>query len=472
MKRSREESKYSLKTLFLAALCIGLKKKIFKVIQASIEERFELHHTLMRWNQLSDYKRLVWTFGYCICSRQNCNSRIQSKNNFSTDSQAPFGKLRLCKYCDHTPSNALNYAREYREQKAMEAGTKRHNCDTEDIFARWIQAKFKTYGWEVEILPEARLNDVLVRRKDWENDMWIGVQLKTDGAYHDDGTLKPDIVEGQKGKFSHCHGYVHSKHIQLLFGKFRKQHEEDEYDVTLWQMSANQAENASNSTIKVNMNNEIGYKCGKDETEFRQKGLSKDFQEFFDTCQHLYLDGKVWAYREAFLCIDERNNVCKEVALMIALSENKLIENAELEYPLGNAHIYDCFQKEKKYQCKSIYLGDGRVSLCHNVNGVAHIRYKEEDEFDSFIFGKLIHKENKYYAMYVVVEKNTALYYNKGSTMHLQYNNADIKQMLGSSVTGTRNAMYKTNSFPMQLDEIQPTANLPQKLLDIVCDHL
>ena len=469
MKRPREESQYSLRSFFL--------EYIFKIIQASIEERFKSFSTLKKWNELSGYKHLVWKFGYCICSRQDCNSRIQLKNNFSRDSSRVFGKLSICKSCDHTPSNAHNNARKNREQKSMEAGTKRKECDTEDMFAQWIRTEFEKYGWEVYILPEARLNDVLVRHRNWPHDTWIGVQLKTDGAYHNNGTLKADTVYGKKKKatFSHCDGYIHSNHIQLLFGKFRKQYTEAEYDVTLWQMSGNEANNASNSGIKVNMKNEIGYDCGKDGKTFRKTSLSENFQEFFDTCQNLYSDGKIWTYREAFLCIDERNDACKEVALMIALSENKLINNAELQYPVGNAHIYDCFQTEKKYQCKSIVLSSGEVSLSHVVNGVAKIRYKEEDDFDSFIFGKLLHKEDKYYVIYLVVEKNTALHFNKGCSMTLQFNNKKIKELLtGSNMNaGLKNKMYDPpNSFPMQLSEIQPSETLPKKLLNIVCDQL
>tara|TARA_B100001769_G_scaffold274906_1_gene274710 strand:+ start:228 stop:1301 length:1074 start_codon:yes stop_codon:yes gene_type:complete len=357
----------------------------------------------------------------------------------------------------------------------MEAGTKTHSSDTEDMFAQWMKTEFEKYGWEVCILPEARLNDVLVRHKDWPIHTWIGVQLKTDGAYHNNGTLKPDTVNG--ATFAHCDGYVHSNHIQLLFGKFRKQYTEAEYDVTLWQMSGKEADNASSSMIRVNMKNEIGYECGKDGKTFRQTSLSENFQEFFDTCENLYSDGKIWTYREAFLCIDEKNNACKEVALMIALSEHKLINNAELEYPIGNAHVYDCFQTEKKYQCKSITLSSGQVSLSHIVNGVKNIRYKEEDDFDSFIFGKLLHKEGKYYVIYLVVEKNTALHFNKGSSMKLQFNNEEIKKMLtGSNIymnPGLRNKMYHPpNSFPMQLCEIRPSETLPQTLLNIVCDQL
>lgn len=60
--------------------------------------------------------------------------------------------------------------------------------------------------------------------------------------------------------------------------------------------------------------------------------------------------------------------------------------------------------------------------------------------------------------------------------MRLQYNNADIKQMLSDSKVcmnaGLENEMYKTNSFPMQLHEIQPTAILPKELLETACDHL
>jgi len=463
MKRPRE---YSLRSFFL--------EYIFKIIQARIEERFKSYYTLQGWNELNDYKRLVWKFGYCICSRQDCNCRIQPKNNFSRHSSKVFGKQCICKSCHNKPSNANNNARKNREQKAMEAGTKRKECDTEDMFAQWIQTEFEKYGWEVLILPEARLIDVLVRHKNWPIDTWIGVQLKTDGAYHNDGTLKPDTVNRQKATFAQCDGYVHSNHIQLLFGKFRKQNEKDV--VMLWQMSGNEAYNASSSMLYVNMKNEIGYRCGKDGKTFRQTSLSENFQEFFDTCQNLYSDGKIWTYREAFLCIDERNTVCKEVALMIALSENKLINNAELEYPVGNAHIYDCFQmyQSKKYQCKSINLSSGEVSLSHRVNGVQNIRYKKEDDFDSFIFGKLLHKEGKYYVIYLVVEKNTALHFNKGSRMTLQFNNEKIKELLtGSNVNvGLKNKMYDPpNSFPMQLSEIQPSETLPKKLLNIVCDH-
>jgi len=433
----------------------------------------------MKWSRLNDYKRIVWKFEYCICSRQDCNSRIQSENNFAKDSTASFKKKRICKYCDHKQSNAMNDARDNREQRARQAGMKKNNTVTEDIFAQWIQAEFKRYGWEVLILPEARLNDVLIRHKDWQHDMWIGVQLKTDGAYHDDGTLKPDIIDFQKGKFSHCHGYVHSNHIQLLFGKFRKQYEEAEYDVTLWQMSAKQADNASGRDIRVNMDNDIGYDLGKDKKRFREKRLSEDYQEFFDKCQNLYSDGRVWTYREAFLCIDQKNNACKEVALMIALSENKLIENAELEYPRGNAHIYDCFQTgKKKYQCKSIRLPSGKVSLSHRVNGFEAIRYKEEDDFDSFIFGKILQREDKYYVIYLVVEKNMALQFSEGCTMNLRYNNTHIQNLLASSNVnmnaGSKNKMYDTSnsSLQMQLYEIQPTATLSKELLDRVCDVL
>ena len=55
MKRPREYSSFFL-------------EYIFKIILASIDERFKSHSTLNSWNKLNGYKRIVWKFGYYICS--------------------------------------------------------------------------------------------------------------------------------------------------------------------------------------------------------------------------------------------------------------------------------------------------------------------------------------------------------------------------------------------------------------------
>ena len=485
MKRPRENLPY--RNLYLLAISV-VKTTLFKSIQASVDERIKEHHVLNGWKELSGYRDIVWGFGYCICLNNDCKIRIQPKNNFSKNCDRVFGKQSLCKKCKKkrrtTPSNAQKNARTSRKKRALEAGLKHKTCDTEDRFAEWVQCEFNKYGWEVIILPESRLNDILVRYRKWDEGVYIGIQLKTDGAYHENGTYKNDVVTGQKGKFAKCWGYSHPNHIQLLFGKFRKENENDE-KVTLWQMSGEEADNANNSTICVNMRNEVGYTKGKNKESFRSSCISPNFKEFFETCENLYTLKKLklkklWTYNEAFLCVDPENSACKEVALMIALSENKLIHDAKLEFPVGNAHIYDCFQNlqgEKRYQSKSIDIKRGGVSLCHEVNGIRGVPYTESSEFDSFIFGKLICKQGKYFVIHLVVDKMTGLKYADGAgSMSLQYNTSKVKELLENTCvnmkSGIKNKMYEEGSFQMQVSEIHASETLPENLLENVCDHL
>ena len=122
--------------------------------------------------------------------------------------------------------NSVTKEQRSNEADAAAAATREAKPDSlslsevEDAFVQWLAPKLEALGFEFVIMREFRHADVLVRRPEWPEDMYVRIQAKADGGVKKDGkTPKPERARAQ---FHHAFGYGAVQRVRTVTQRDKK----------------------------------------------------------------------------------------------------------------------------------------------------------------------------------------------------------------------------------------------------------
>ena len=85
---------------------------------------------------------------------------------------------------------------------------------------QWLAPKLEALGFEFVIMREFRHADVLVRRPEWPEDMYVRIQAKADGGVKTDG--KTPKREDSQAQFHHAFGYGAVQRVRIVTQRDKK----------------------------------------------------------------------------------------------------------------------------------------------------------------------------------------------------------------------------------------------------------
>ena len=277
------------------------------------------------------------------------------------------------------PENRLaqKKAKERRKEEARQVvqqrQVRRSTSETEtEVIQNYLVPVLKQ-EYEIEVSPEHRVSDPSARLLGMMN--YIQIQLKTDGAFHEDGRPKPDNRSQKKGErgvatFYDALGYLLMLMIfiktRLVDGKLKRY---------IWV--------AKGSDIKRGTLNE-----NADGTLGPSKILPSNEQGMIDAIRSM-IENEMYhvSLHDIWMNVCNKDHF-KEVCNIQAF---KTVRNVTV--PQQNQQAFDCFFDERRIQVKTHNVKRGKASLLHNKNGIRGQPYSSKDPIDAFVVMAIINCE-------------------------------------------------------------------------------
>ena len=157
--------------------------------------------------------------GHKVCSSFVCPHLVLPFERFSVRKKSKKGLQSRCKACANNPATTTAaQEQKLRVATTVEARVVKSTIETENEVTAFLLARLPELGVEVMLTWEFRRPDLLIRWPSWPEGKFFPVQLKTDGAFKEDGTVKPNDSGGGAAIFYGCTGYAG---LLVLFVKTR-----------------------------------------------------------------------------------------------------------------------------------------------------------------------------------------------------------------------------------------------------------
>jgi len=330
-------------------------------------------------------------FGMWICSNMVCLNPVKDLAEFVlSGSQLP----SQCKECRNQKQNDQRNGRTSESKRAKKKRkaevsakvnareVKRPTHETEDEVMKNFLVPVLSQEFEVEVMPEARRSDMVAK---CPNGKYIQIQLKTDGAYHKDGTPKPDNSTRKKGErgtaiFHHTSKYempvipIKSR----LVGEIMKRCIWFEHGSKITTSALNEHPDGTLGPSKI--------------PQVDVPGLIDRIREMMKQEENHV------SFIDAWLDVRKSTHF-KEVANIQALQTAY-----NVNVPRQNQQAFDCFFDKRRIQVKTYNVKSGKASLNHSKNGILGQPYSSDDPIDAFCFPCIIacevNNETWYFLLY------------------------------------------------------------------------
>jgi hypothetical protein len=349
-------------------------------------------------------------FGLKPCSALTCRAPIKPLSEFGKHSKAKNGRKAACRGCCNDPAAAAaSRKRKLDVGEAVAAKATRFSAiGVEDEAREWLLPLLEALGLEARATLEFRLADLAARRPDWPTDAWIPIQLKSDGVFKKDGTVKPnDRSHGEKGggrgAFHSCTGYAG---MLVVFVKSRRA-EAGGTARSVWVCDGGEIDTTN---MHEHINGTLGPRCiqpidGADGDACLAAGVAAA------------IDTATPAWRRTWesinLEVEHKDQQC-EAACMLALR----VAGFTVDFGTGgNQTVVDChvcgpemWMRIGHTQAKTLDIKTGMAPARHRVKGVRDRPYDEDDPLDALAELAIVKSGDRYYLVYAFQPRDALLY--------------------------------------------------------------
>ena len=370
-----------------------------------------------------------------------------------------------------------------RDPKKVEERVERakHTLEAEDAFRDWIWPRLAKRGYEMEVMPEFRRADVLVKHKSWAPDEYVRIQLKTRGSQQN-GNVQFGSTFGYGADVGED-GTVVSvpEHAMLVLCGVERFGMEG-YD--MWCLDGR----------RVNAKSLIVSRTDGTLTENSVRALGDDNAPIVPVSMEgliLMIDDKakdpLFTTTVDKAVLDVANpNQRKEMLLMLCLSQ---VKDLNLKLPKGSQKAWDFtfgLKNERlRAQFKSYSADRKGISLQHGNDGRP---YGVGDGIDYFFFAFLWRHESKYYLFWnkigwkkmqteKLVRDEQGMGGKKMTTVRLcstpEIRNAERwQEIIWKKVQEQWNSSNKWMPEFKHVQLIEPRGELTEALLNEACDQM
>jgi len=323
--------------------------------------------------EFKEIKQEAQMFGLSVCSCLVCTDPVKDARLFSTAGSR--GLETRCNVCLKQENRlAQKKAKERRKEEARKTVNERQvqssTSETEtEVMQNYLVPVLKK-EYEIEVSPEFRVSDLSARSRGMIN--YIQIQLKTDGAFHEDGRPKLDNrshKEGDVGRafFHHALGYLL---MLMVFIKTRLV--DGELKRYIWVAKGS---DIKHDTLTENADGTLGPSKIPPSNE---QGMIDAIRSMLQNEMYHVSLHDIWMNVPAI-------KQFKEVANIQAL---KTVRNVTV--PQQNQQAFDCFFDERRIQVKTHNVKSGQAHIRHKKNGIDGQPYSSTDPIDAFVIMSII----------------------------------------------------------------------------------
>jgi len=362
-----------------APLQMSAKAKAKAALHAEVMDARANMGTYLGLGKVPKFKKIqqkALKLGLWVCSCMVCPNPVKDMTDFRQGGSGFEGSCKDCRnkmqraWGDGTASEAREANEQHKEDisaKIDSTETKDPSGKTEDEVMKNFLVPLLSQFFEFIVMPEFRSSDAIAK---CPNGKYIRIQLKTDGAFHKDGSPKPDNRKCKgdvgRGSYSHASGYEGMLVILIksrLVGEIIKRY--------IWVAPGSKI--TQGSKIDENTDGTLG----------PQKIPQVDVQGLIDTIREIMKHEEYHvSLMDAWLDVSDINQF-KEVAIIQALQT--VYKNVDV--PRQNQQAFDCFFDQRRIQVKTHNVKSGLAHLCHCKNGHGAQPYDSKDPIDAFCFG-------------------------------------------------------------------------------------
>jgi hypothetical protein len=350
-------------------------------------------------------------FGLKPCSALTCRAPIKLLSEFNQNSDRKDGRHGACRDCSNDPAAmaAASRKRKLDVEAEVEAKAARFLASgVEDEAREWLLPLLRTLGLEARATLEFRLADLAARRSDWPTDAWIPIQLKSNGVFKKDGTMKPNDRSdprdgGGRGEFRQCTGYGG---MLVVFVKSRRT-EGEGTERSVWVCDGGEIEKRD---MSEHINGTLGpRRIQPIDGSGGDAGIAAGVAAAIDAANPAWRR----SWESINLEVEQKEHQC-EAAGMLALrcagftvdfggGGNQTVIDCSLSGPERWMHI-------GRTQAKTMNIKTGMAYAAHFVKGVRHRPYGESDPLDALAELAIVESRGVYYILYAFQHRNALVY--------------------------------------------------------------
>ena len=333
----------------------------------------------------TELQRESMSRGFRACASLDCTCGVWPLNEkyFEWNDKNP-GWKRYCRQCKAT---------------VQDYGS------IEDEAMRWLKERLEGWfpGIEVEVLPELRHADFAVRFQDWPEQMYLPVQLKSDGRYLASGRPKANDTQQCDpigiAKFKHCEGYAN---LLIMFVKTRIEAEID-YRTLWWawgeQVKTRRGETVCAEDASGRLGNIVPPPLPWVESPpmplHRYLGPRAELSELYTMLRNPG-PARLQSFREIWLDIRHKYQR-KEMAGMLAMEQV-----GEVKYPKGYSTAVDCWFLGQPTQVKTYSVTTGSVSTVRGSGSANERPYSSADGIQQLVELVIVKSGEAFYLLYAM----------------------------------------------------------------------
>lgn len=340
-----------------------------------------------------DLQKRCLELGVKSCTSLSCCKGVRPLAEFNVDNKSSDGRQPKCKQCCNSKeATGAAKAQKRKSRELVKArGAQKDSVGTETAAMKALLPMLRELGYEACDTPEFRRADLVVRRTEWPPDLYLCLQLKSDGELRDDGTPKPNdsLNHGGRAGFHSCTGY---EGMVVLFVKTRR-NEDGELVWVFWAIDG--------GTITKQIQNE--HVDGTLGTDRLSRVKLADVLEKFAPIDPTNAPLKLCTWDDMFWDITDLKQR-KEVAFMVA---TKAV--GRVEFIGGNQNHTDCLLDGLRTQAKTHNLKAGGANMRCQRNGVANQPYNADDEIDQALVGCIVKSSDRFLLLYALLSRDELL---------------------------------------------------------------
>ena len=313
----------------------------------------------------------------------------------------PQASRRLCQTCmasgDTGTANASHKVAVLEREGKKSAPLVAIHVETEAM--NWLKQTLEGWfpGIEVVVMPEFRQADFAVRFPEWEVNRYLPVQLKSDGAYKRDGSLKPNNSNAERGNrgtasFHSCTGYAG---MLVMFVKTRLDFT-DTCHRTLWWAWGEQIKGTNRGVCFEAATSALLCNINPAASPWTLSSAPPALLQLLQTPD----PARRRLMRELWLDV---RDVCqrKEMAGMLALEQV-----SDVAYLPGNQTAIDCHFGGRATQVKTYMIKHKVADASHVVKGRSAQPYSSTDGIEQLVEVAIVKSGERFYLLYAMQLKD------------------------------------------------------------------
>jgi hypothetical protein len=318
------------------------------------------------------------------CSSLTCQRPIKTLAEFNKQTKMNDGLQARCQDCakDHAATQASE-TRKMEHREGLEVAKAKNSMGVEDEAREWLLGELRERGVEATATLEFRTADVAVRIPSWPPGLWLRVQLKSDGAYKNDGKPKPKEWSSKYNGLAHFHQCDGYDGLLMVFVRSRLDVDGESVARSVWVCDGGDDVGSNHPTENA------------DGTLGKKNIALGSVDELVAAIEASKLPRM--ALKDINLEVDFVNQR-KEATLMLALRADGFV----VEFEPGNQGTVDCLVNGVPTQVKTYNLNDGKAHAFHKLNGQQGQAYGARDGIEQLLEGMIVKSNGKYYLLYAM----------------------------------------------------------------------